>query len=520
MEVTSSLLSQTPSVLRTVLMVGRGGAAAAAVSALSEGIVTPDAGLSSTLITPGGGQPVPQESLLGIAMSPEAKAVFFMSLAMACHYLGYSFARPITISLFTSASTGYKSAGAFPFAMAFVSPMSVLLLMGYNWLLNQYGPKGTLQRSTLFSGVVINLAAMAITVVQKSGLEFQGVPVAKFITGPLFVFREAYVQLLTSQFWSFMASVLTPNQSAKWFAPIAGMTSMASAMGGFAVAPLTARVGIIGALFGTGIMLFLSMLGSRMAYKIADQYGFTPTDVKKKQTGKISAETHSQNLFQKASRLFQRVPVLRALFVEILASQGLATVLNVCFVERLSSAITDDNQRASWVGSFYAITNVVTMLLQFGVLPPLMTVIEPRDLWRAIPVISLIFTAFQFFQENPSLYVVSATLLVMKVSEYSARRMLDEMVFVPLDFESRFVGKEVIGVFGHRFAKSLMSLGLSGLTQLLPSFGIRELSLTSNLVAFGWLKAAWTLSNLVPTRAEAEESFQNTKNPKGKNKRG
>jgi ATP/ADP translocase len=205
---------------------------------------------------------------------------------------------------------------------------------------------------------------------------------------------------------------------------------------------------------------------------------------------------------------------LWALFLEILASQGLATLLNVCFVARLGTAIPDDGERAGWVGMFFSLINVVTMVLQFFILPPIMTLIEPRDLWRAVPVFSLFTTTYQAIQKDPSLYVVSASLLVMKVSEYSARKMLDEMVYVPLDFESRFVGKEIIGVFGYRFGKSLMSLVLSGLTALTGNFGLQELSVLGNAVSFLWMGTAWRLSNLVPTRQEAEDAYNKEKKRK------
>jgi hypothetical protein len=39
------------------------------------------------------------------------------------------------------------------------------------------------------------------------------------------------------------------------------------------------------------------------------------------------------------------------------------------------------------------------------------------------------------------------------------------------------------------------------------SFGLQELSILSNLVAFTWLSTAWKLSNLVPTREEAETVY-------------
>lgn len=303
-----------------------------------------------------------------------------------------------------------------------------------------------------------------------------------------------------------MASVLTPNESAKWFAPIAGLTSIASVMGGTGVGFLTERLRLSGTLACTGLALLASTLATGKAYSIADKNGFSP-----KPRSKVKAKNskHEEGgMVSKAQSLFKRVPVLKALFFEILASQSLATLLNVCFVASVGATIPDDAMRAGWVGNFYALINLITMSLQFAVLPVLMQYIEPKDLWRFTPLISLGFTTFQAFQKNPTLYAISGSLLIMKVSEYSARRMLDEMVYVPLDFESRFLGKEIIGVFGYRFGKSCISLSLSALTSVFGQFDLQSLSVMADLAAITWAKMAWNLSSLVPTKAEAQGSFE------------
>lgn len=527
--------------LDVVGRIGRGGAADAAnlLTASNGDGLTKSIIANTTAALQGGGwglgspgatsgsESAVVEHFLGFAMSPEAKAVVLMAIAMAWHYFGYSLARPITVALFTSSSTGYAGKpAAFPLAMACVSPFSILLLMAYGNVLERAGPKRALVQSSLFCAVLLSASAVAIALFQSTGLMFGNIPAVKLVSGPLFVFRESYVQLITSQFWSFMASALTPEQSAQWFGPIAGLTSISSAVAGLAVAPMVDKVGLAGVLLMTGITLALSLFSSRRAYDIASEYGFTPESGHKKlkAASKKASGGGSHGLFalfRTATELFKRVPVLGRLFLEILASQGLATVLNVCFVSRLESAIPNDGQRAGWVGVFFALINIVTMALQFGILPRLMTVVEPRDVWRVVPLISLIFTGFQAAQVNPSLAVVSASLMVMKISEYSARRLLDEMVFVPLDFESRFVGKEVIGVFGYRFGKSLMSLALSGLTALLPTFALKELSVLSSVVSLAWWRTAWSLSNYVPTRAEANQSYQQIKEQeKGKKQKG
>jgi ATP/ADP translocase len=482
------------------------------------------AGLDKGWLYVRGGAQKKVEKVAPLFSTPQGVSVGWMAAGMAMHYLGYSFARSITIALFTSASTGFPGSNfAFPLANAFVSPMSFILLLVYGRILESRGPRGALKQSTLYCAAVIILASLALEVTNTGGMTLFGFSATKFITAPLFIFRESYVQLLTSQYWSFMASVLTPDQSAKWFAPIAGLTSIASATGGILVRHLTSRIGLSGTMACTGVALCLSLVATELAYTVADKNGFTPTQHSKKGHSKKghskkghSKKGHSKkdvkvdekvSIFSKAQRLFKRVPVLRALFFEILASQGLATLLNVCFVKVLATSITDDNSRAGWVGNFYALINIITMALQFGVLPLLMRVLEPKDLWRVVPLISLVFTTFQAFQENPSLYVVAGSLLVMKFLEYSARRMLDEMVYVPLDFESRFVGKEIIGVFGYRLGKSLMSLSLSALTSAFGDFNLQTLSILCDVAGLAWAKTAWDLSSLVMTRKEAQDSY-------------
>ena len=462
-------------------------------------------------------------------ITPRARAVLCMAVGMALHYLGYSFARPSTIALFTSATTGYAgSAAAFPLAMAFISPVSLGLLMMYSRALHRYGPRGALTATTFLCSGVLSLSAFLILALEKSGATLWSIPAVKLVSGPLFVFRESYVQLLTSQYWSFMSSVMTPSQSARWFAPISGLTSIASALAGMNVSKVVTAIGLPGALLTTASMMLLSLVATRSAYGIAQRHGFDPSqksDRKKSGSGTTtspsqpSADNHSvhqddkapkekPNMFQKATVLFKRVPTLGALFQEILIAQGLATVLNVIFVSKLSTTIPNDGDRAGWMGKFFAYINICSMAIQFAVLPKLMTIIEARALWRALPIVMMVLTTFQACQSDPSLYLVSASLLAMKTLEYSARRMLDEMVYVPLDFESRYLGKEVIGVFGYRLGKSSMSLVLSGLTAVFGSIGLQPLSIVTSGTSIAWFVSALRLSRLIPTKEQAEQVYK------------
>lgn len=181
----------------------------------------------------------------------------------------------------------------------------------------------------------------------------------------------------------------------------------------------------------------------------------------------------------------------------------------------MSEVIPDDAERAGWMGKFFALVNVLSCILQFGLLPATSSITEPSMLWKGMPMVMLAMTCLLSFPQliggssdgDISLNMVASAFLVMKTMEFSVRRMLDEMVYVPLDYESRFLGKEVIGVLGYRFGKSAASLALSALTSSFGSMGPRELSYFTTGAAGLWLGTAWRLSALVPTRAQAEEAY-------------
>lgn len=97
------------------------------------------------------------------------------------------------------------------------------------------------------------------------------------------------------------------------------------------------------------------------------QYGFNPgaehdekiAAAKDRKASAGADDVHKQSLFHKAADLFARVPVLKALFIEILASQGVSTILNVAYVTKLSSVIPDDKERAGWSGKVRCVFVVV-----------------------------------------------------------------------------------------------------------------------------------------------------------------
>jgi hypothetical protein len=225
-------------------------------------------------------------TLLGLSINPRALATLSMATCMSLHYLAYSLARPATMTLFTSNRLGFgNNVSAYPFAMTFISPVSFILLLFYGNVLENLGPLMALRRTTLGCASVLGLSSLVLSKLDKlivsdttssssSSNNNNIAIVTRYLVGALFVFRESYVQLITSQHWSFISSVLTPNQSSTWFAPISGLTSVTSALAAMGVGRLSSMWGLQGVLGVAACVLGGSVVFGQAAYRIADKVSF------------------------------------------------------------------------------------------------------------------------------------------------------------------------------------------------------------------------------------------------------
>jgi hypothetical protein len=392
--------------------------------------------------------------------NPRLRSIFYMGSAMALHFGGYEFFRNACLALFTSSDYGFQNAAAFPLANALVSPFSLILLWFYSRQLFHGGPRVALRTTTTMSIAVILLACGSLKLCRQAGLPAS---VGQAIIALTFLFQNSYQYLLYTQHWSFVGSVLTPDQGATWFPALAGCSSLFCSITSSLVPALVPHTGILGLMALTSLTLTACAWCSDKAYGIAQTHGFDPAEqLQQQKRGKDAeaAETADQGRLGTALALFRRVPTLSVLFCEVLAFQSLSTILNVCFVRTLKLEIPGDVARTAYTGRFYGLVNAVSAALQFLVLPLAMKYAEPTWIWRLMPVLPLAFCVMQMVQveQSSSLLLVAAAVFLCKTLDYSLRTVVYPMVYQPLDFESRYVGKEIIGVFGSRFGKSGMSL--------------------------------------------------------------
>jgi len=279
----------------------------------------------------------------------------------------------------------------------------------------------------------------------------------------MFVLQNAFVQLLYTQHWSFLGSIQTSEEAAVRFAPIAGVGSIISTIAACLVSPLVERIGLTGLLYCAALGLAISAVCADWAYNLSEKHGFEPTgkDDAKGNSTNSSSEAHSASFISRARILFRRVPILGAICVEELSYHGLSSVVNFLFMAQAKLSIVDDKSRAGWTGYSYAMINGASGVMQFLVIPLAVKYIDPKHIFMINPTVMLVCTLLLLKRIASPIYVTTATLVVLKTMEYSLRGLAHELLYVTLDYESRFVGKEIIGVVANRIGKSGMAVLLS-----------------------------------------------------------
>lgn len=266
------------------------------------------------------------------------------------------------------------------------------------------------------------------------------------------------------------------------------------------------HTGLLGLMLITTVFMTGSLLCGDRAYALSEEHGFAPdsSDNKNNKIEEVQRDdTPESSRLEKTVALFRRTPTLQALLGEVVAYQGFSTILNVAFVRSLQDTITDDIARSAFTGRFYSMINAISTTIQLALLPFLLKRFEQADLWRTMPIWPLLSCVLLVFRGHDlSLTMLTGAFCLTKIMDYSFRTVTYIMVYQPLDFEGRYLGKETIGLFGGRFGKSGMSLLISGLTAAGAS--LCQLCRMAFMFNGLWFGATWWLASTIPSKKEAQ----------------
>jgi hypothetical protein len=146
------------------------------------------------------------------------------------------------------------------------------VLQAYTRTLDRSGPRSSLFATTSLFALLLFTGGIFLGWVDNYVDDY---PIyhrlSQVISSFIFIAENGLVQLLYSQHWSFLGSVQSKEESAVWFAPIAGLGSIASTLAGMVVSPLVSLLGLPHLLVVASSFLLACAFCSDKAYQIAEQ---------------------------------------------------------------------------------------------------------------------------------------------------------------------------------------------------------------------------------------------------------
>ncbi len=405
-------------------------------------------------------------------MKQQVQLAALMASAALFTLAGYEFIRSASTVLFKNA----YGAENLPLVMA---AMPIVVFLGvaiYGRILSKLGPRRTLMVTSLGSGCLIFACYLAV------------LSDSKLITPVLFLLKEFYIVLLIEQYWSYINSNLTPAGAKKLNGPITGIAGVGGAIGGLLVGATAQTWGTEAMVAVAALSVIPAALVSNIAYK---KFG------EPERPAVVAAHG------QMGWGLFKENRTLAYLLAIVLLSQLVAAVLDFKFQGLLSLEFAGSpDEETAFQGQFWGTLNSSVIVLQFVLIPILMSWVHLRLIHILMPAIHL--TAITIAIIEPTIWTVGVAFFLFKAFDYSLFRAAKEVLYVPLSFDERYRAKELIDVFGYRTGKggsSVAIVALQNLGYVMSAFYLPIALAATSL----WLALIFPLTRSNPATSQPDE---------------
>jgi len=120
--------------------------------------------------------------------------------------------------------------------------------------------------------------------------------------------------------------------------------------------------------------------------------------------------------------------------------------------------VTLKDERTAYLGQFYSYINIVSLFLQFIVLPYLLSSFSLRSIFLFIPILYLVLVFGGLGLGSAQMIVVATVFIAMKGADYSIFSAAKEVMYHPLLSLQKFGAKYITDMFVYRLAKAVIAL--------------------------------------------------------------
>lgn len=310
-----------------------------------------------------------------------------------------------------------------------------------------------------------------------------------------YVWISVYNLFVISVAWSLIADVFDSAQARRLFAFVAAGASVGGLSGPLLSALLIGRVGEVGLLLLAALLLGLAMALKHylMAWRARHGAG---------RPGVVASENPRQpvpgNPFSGLTRVLGS-PYLLGIAAFVMLLTAVSTFL---YFEQARLVAELFPERASQVRVF----GVIDFVVQAGALTAQLFIsgrvaqrLGVRVLLAAVP--ALVCLGFIGLALLPTFAVLAALMIVRRIGEYAFVRPGREMLFAPLDAESKYKAKNFIDTVVYRGGDALSGWAKAGLDML--GHGAWLVALVGALCAVLWGLLGWRLGRQADRQADA-----------------
>lgn len=310
----------------------------------------------------------------------------------------------------------------------FVGIVGLMIVIGIN---NKFQPKFGVHRMYVFTCIAAIVSLILSFYFYKSGM--------KVMAFSLFAIKESYIVLLVHMCLAFANSFYSLEQIQRLFAPLGALGSLGGIIGGVLTVQLAKN-------YNTDTVFFVSLIFIAFA-------GFFFY---------LTKNTKVQGLKQSKSitplRAISGIKKYVALIAFVVAmSQVVIFIADLQFNVIFEQIVDTADKRTAYLGEFYSYINLVSIILQFLVLPFILVRISTKNLFYFVPVLYFFLILLSFTFGVSSLMVTSGVFIMMKGTDYSIFAVAKEVVYHPLLSLQKFGAKYITDMFIYRLSKAIIA---------------------------------------------------------------
>lgn len=406
----------------------------------------------------------------------EIKLLIYSILLVFLLFAAYAFLRPIRDALGIEKGTQELK---WLFLGTFIATLICsLLAMNLSGIIRR-----KLYADGIFIFFALNLMAFYATMllIQKDS------PYYIWLCRTFFIWVSVFNLFVISTAWSVLADTYTRERSARLFGIISAGASVGSIIGSMWVGFLGHQIATQHFILLSGLFLFASLILKNLMIK--ESYQLLPENQQSQFLQKFNTPLPAKNPFTGIKIVFQsNYLMLLALFIILLTS--VSTFLYMEQARIVKTAFENREARTAFFAKIDFVVQTASFIIQIFLTAKIAKHFGSKSLLSLLGFV-LAFGFIVLIVSNHALWAIIVVYSLRRVGEYALVKPAREMLFVPLDGESKYKVKN--------FTDTVVYRGGDALSSQLEGF-LADKNANYALIAGGVLALLWGFVGLKLSR--------------------